>query len=561
MDASVETRKRAPLGAQQTTPSAEDFQERLMAFLQDPASYRHGPAAVEIIQTHASYVALAPPFVYKVKKPVNFGFLDFSTPAKRRYFCEQEVRLNRRLCPNVYEGVVPIVQRQGALAFKEGGAGGEVVEHAVKMRHLADGFFLDQMLARGEIQKEHLDRVAETLRAFYEAETPTPQMAAWGRIDRLKISTDENFAQTECYAGTLIARPAFEALRYYTDRFYDQHAGLLNRRRAGGRLLDCHGDLRLEHLHVTPEAVSIYDCIEFNERLRYIDVANDVAFLAMDLDFNERLDLADAFVRRMADALDDADLPPLIDFYKCYRAYVRAKVEGLRSDEAEVPQAQRAASRRRAVRYFHLALRYAVAGSKPLAVVVMGRVGTGKSTLARALADALGWEVLSSDRTRKERAGLPLFERGSEAQRAELYAQPRTDDTYAALCRGAVERAGRRQGVVLDATYGCRRHRDALRQALRQHGIPYCFVEATASDATIRARLRRREHAGREVSDARLEDFDLLTARYQAPDALEESRHVIVATETAAEATTLDALKHLIRLDLWADETSAPLRF
>ncbi len=551
-------RPRQPPGGRPAAASAEAWQDHLAAFLQDPASYAHGPAHVEIIQTHASYVALAPPLVFKVKKPVNFGFLDFSTLERRRHFCEQEVLLNRRLCPDVYEGVVPIVERDGRLAF---GGEGEVVEYAVRMKQLADGFFLNQLLARGQVRNAHLDRVVEKLRAFYAAETPTAEAAAWGRPERLKISTDENFAQTEGYAGTLLPRPAFDALRYATDRFYDRHARLLSRRRAGGRILDAHGDLHLEHVHITPEAVSIYDCIEFNERLRFIDVANDVAFLAMDLDFNGRPDLADAFVRRMAEALHDPDLPALVDFYKGYRAYVRAKVEGLRSDEPEVPEAERQASRERAGRYFRLALRYAVAGSKPLVVVVMGRVGTGKSTLARALADALGWEVLSSDRTRKERAGLPLFERGSEAQRAELYAQPRTDDTYTALCRGAVERAGRRQGVVLDATYGCRRHREALRQALRRRGIPYCFVEATASDATIRARLRRREHAGREVSDARLEDFDLLAARYQAPDALEEARHVIVATETAAEATTLDALQRLIRLDLWADETSAPLRF
>jgi len=524
----------------------------LLAFLQDPASYPHRPEAVELIQTHASYVALAGDFVFKVKKPVDFGFLDFSSLEKRRFFCDEEVRLNRRLCPNVYEGVVPIARQNGTLAF---GGGECVVEYAVHMKRLGDGCFLHQLLARHEVQQAHLDRLVEKLIAFYRAESSSAEIAAWGRVERLRISTEENFEQTESFVGDLITRPAFEALRYATHRFYDQHAGLLNRRRVEGHLLDCHGDLHLEHMHLTPEAVCIYDCIEFNERLRYIDVASDVAFLAMDLDFNGRPDLSRYFTDRMAAARNDPDLFLLIDFYKGYRAYVRAKVESMRSAEPEVPEAERQASRERAQRYYRLALRYAVAGSAPLVVVVMGSVGTGKSTLARALGEGLGWEVVSSDRVRKEQAGVPLFERGSEAQRAALYAPERTAATYAALRDRVVERARAHQGTVLDATFGRRRHRAALRAVLRREGIAYCFVELTASNERVRARLREREAGEQVVSDARLEDVERLGAGYEGPDALEEARHVVVDTARPLEATTLETLKHLIRLESAKAET------
>ncbi len=523
-----------------------------LAFLRDPASYPHRPEDVEVIQTHISYVALASPYVYKVKKPVNFGFLDFSTLERRRYYCGEEVRLNRRLCPATYEGVVPVLRRHGTLAFAEDdrdddGAEDEVVDYAVKMKQLADGFFLHQWLAQGALTPAHLDRVVAALAAFYRAEKPTPGGAAWGRTEKLKISTDENFAQTEPFVGDLISRSAFEAVRYFTNRFYDYHARLLNRRRAEGHVLDCHGDLRLEHVHLTPEAVCIYDGIEFSERLRYIDVANDVAFLAMDLDFNGQPGLAAYFTRSMVRVLDDPDLPVLLDFYKSYRAYVRAKVEHMRSREVEVPEAERQASRARAKRYYRLALRYAVAGSKPLVVVVMGNIGSGKSTIARLLGDALGWEVFSSDRTRKELAGVPVYERGDQAAREALYTRRLTLATYDALRDRALERYGKHQGTVLDASYSRRNLRDTLRAALRQDSIPYRFVELKASEATVKARLRARENAHGLVTDARLEDFETLRTRYQAPDDLEEARHFTVSSDGSPEEAAREALEHLIR--------------
>lgn len=530
-------RTRAP-----TTAVASD---EILSALQDPASYPYTPERIDIIQTHISYVAIAPPYVYKIKKPVDFGFLNFSTLDRRKHFCEVEVELNRRLCAAIYEGVVPLSQTEHGLKLEDDT---NIVDYAVKMQRLSDEGFLDEHLERGTLTPDDLDRVADKLQNFYAAQTPSAEIAEAGRIPRLKVNTDENFEQAEEHVGTLLSRPAFDAIRYATDRFYDQHARLLNRRRAEGHVVDAHGDLRLEHVHLTPDRACIYDCIEFNDRFRHIDIANDIAFLAMDLDVNGRPDLSRHLVRQMADRLDDPDLPLLTDFYKSYRAFVRGKVEGMRSLEGEVPSDERAASRQRARRAYQWALRYSIAGSSPLVVVAMGRVGTGKSTQAEALADALGWEAVSSDRVRKSMANVPLYERTGAETRNRLYSSSMTKATYTTLLDRAVDHAGVGRGVILDATFSRRQHREALRARLSKETIPHVFIELTAGDETIKQRLARREQTAKQVSDARREDFEMLTAHYEPPNALEDAFHVQVSAEAPSDETTRIILKHLVRL-------------
>lgn len=520
----------------------------LIDALRDPGFYPHGPEEVREIQTHISWVFLVPPFVYKVKKPLDLGFLDFRTLEARRHFCEEEVRLNRRLCPDIYLGVVPISRRNGRFVL---GDGSDVTEYAVQMRELSGGRFARDLIREGMLNEADLDRVIAKLATFYRHEVSTPDIAVWGRIDHLKISTDENFEQTEHYAGDLLGRPAFEAIRFYTERFYDQHALLLNRRRAEGRILDCHGDLHLEHIYLTEESTCIYDCIEFSARLRHIDVANDTAFLAMDLDFHDAHDLARYFIERISAELDDVELPRVVDFYKCYRAYVRAKVNSMQSSGEEIDEADRRASRRLAERYYQLALHYAVAGSAPLVLVVMGRVGTGKSTVAEQLARALGWDHISSDVIRKSLAGADPYRRGDERERAELYAQESTERTYRSLIEAAIARCRESRGCVLDATFSRKSHRDSLRDALRSEDIPYCFIELTARDETIRQRLSER-NGKKVVSDARLEDFEYLSAKYEGPDDLEDAFHVRISSEQPIEETVEQTLKDLIRMDLGA---------
>jgi uncharacterized protein len=243
-----------------------------------------------------------------------------------------------------------------------------------------------------------------------------------------------------------------------------------------------------------------HDCIEFNDRFRYIDVASDVAFLAMDFDHYQRPDLSWEIATRSAAALRDSEILRLMDFYKCYRAYVRGKVESLHQAKPEAPETEQKKSRMQAKSYFRLALRYAVCGSKPTVLTIMGRIASGKSTLANALRDELGCEVISSDRVRKELAGLPLYQRGNESSRRRLYSEAMTNKTYKALFQYAGERLDRHENLILDATFSRNKHRNELIRLLHSKGAAYRFIEAQAPDQVIKRRLQHRNGASNEIS-------------------------------------------------------------
>jgi aminoglycoside phosphotransferase family enzyme/predicted kinase len=519
----------------------------MLAFLLDPKSYPHHPRHVRAVQTHASHVFFAGPFVYKVKKPVDFGFLDYSTLELRREFCEREVALNRRLCPDVYLGVVPISIRHGRLAFGEEGV---IVEYAVKMRKLARRYFLDRLVERGVVVSDDLDRIVAKLTDFYLAQAPSVQMGRWGELDHLKISTDENLGLMRSFIGRTVSESSYGAIRGFTENFYVRHSALFRSRVKGNWIRDCHGDLHLEHIHLTSRKLHIYDCIEFNDRLRYLDVANDVAFLAMDFDYEGRPDLSRLFATKMASALRDVGMLELMDFYKCYRACVRGKVESLRGSSGEVSAADREASIARAKRYFRLALRYALTGSCPTALVVMGRIASGKSTLARGLGGELGCPVVCSDQERKLEGGVPLSQRGDARARAKLYSARMTTKTYERILDRGLTELQTGGNVVLDATFSRSEQRAELKRRLSRAGLAYCFIEVQASDGVVKGRLAQRDRAKDEISDARLEDFGTLMSRYQSPEELRSLERVVVKVDGPAEATLAETLKALVQRNL-----------
>ncbi len=518
-------------------------QEEIIAFLCDPRSYSYHPKRVHFVQTHASYVFLASPYVFKVKKNVNFGFLDFSSLKNRRYYSEREVTLNRRLCPDIYLGVIPISLSVGKLTL---GKGEKVVEYAVKMRKLQDRYFLHRLLRQNQVTTKDLDRIVSKLKDFYETERPSEKITKWGRIENLQISTVENFDQTRVFVGLTISREAFEAIAFYTAAFYARNGELFSVRVRERRIRDCHGDLHLEHIHLAPKTLSIYDCIEFNDRFRYIDVASDVAFLAMDFDHHDRPDLSRQITSRIANSLRDTGMLRLMDFYKCYRAYVRGKVESFQQAGAEVPKTEQKKSRMQAARYFRLALRYALFGSEPTVLVVMGRAASGKSTLANALGCELGFEVISSDHIRKELAGVPLFQRVNEAARLHLYSEAMTNETYERLFQCAITQVDRQASLILDATFSHRRYRDKLRRLLDSKSVNYRFIEAEAPDEVVRQRLEQREGATRVVSDARLEDFEMLMRSYEAPSEIQTRHCLHVATDRPTTVTIGQTLQELV---------------
>ncbi|VVM07965.1 hypothetical protein MAMC_01920 [Methylacidimicrobium cyclopophantes] len=516
--------------------------EELLRFLRDPRSYPHHPERVDFLQTHASYVFLVPPYVYKVKKPVNFGFLDYSTLEKRKYFCEREVALNRELCAEAYLDVIGIVRENGSWRFAREG---RPLEYAVRMVELPDEFFAKRLLSEGRFGEPELERVAERLAAFYEGQRPNESILEWGRIDKLRITSDENFAQTEGDIGKTIDRTTWETLRFFTEEFYRQRAPLFERRVRNGWIKDGHGDLHLEHIHISPQGLCIYDRIEFNDRFRYVDVASDAAFLAMDLAFQGRLDLGRYFLDRMARRLNDPEMLELTDFYCCQRAYVRGKVESMTARDPLVPQPAQEECRRRARRYFALGLRYATVGSRPAILAIMGRVGAGKTTLATGLARAFSWNHLSSDRLRKELAGLPAGERPGEEVRSWLYSPEFSKKTYGELLRRTLDSLRTSASCVLDATFSSREERSKLQEICSQTGASLLFLEAQADDSVRKTRLSAREKEPGTVSDARLENFALLDDRYEPPAELSDKELVAIRSDRGPEEVLSEVLRAL----------------
>jgi uncharacterized protein len=484
-----------------------------------------------------------------VKKPVNLGFLDFSTLEKRHYFCQREIELNRRLCPEIYLDVVPICETTSGFSFN---GNGEIVEYAVQMKELPHGWFLNELLEKNLVGEKEINRVISTLHRFYEAETPTPNIEQWGTPENLKISTDENFTQVEPFVGKTISSAAFEAIRYYTDKFYKLKKNFFHERIQQHRILDCHGDLHLDHVHLTPEATTIFDCIEFNDRFRFIDIANDLAFLAMDFDFKGRSDLGNLFLRNAARKLGDAGMLKIANFYKCYRAFVRGKVESIQATEKETTNSGE--HQKQAARYFRLALGYAIGGSESLILVVMGGVGTGKSTVAKRLASELDWPVFSSDEIRKTLTGVPLTQRTVPELRNKIYSAQMTRRTYRELAKDALAAIGcsrgRRprplqpsKGVILDATFSTQGLRKFLRDECKKANVRIQFIELEVGPDEIKNRLKLRDKKTAETSDARLEDFDKLSATYESPSELGPDLIRVSANDAVADTVKLALLK------------------
>lgn len=491
--------------------------QRLLNFLLNKDSYPHQPPQVTLVQTHASWVFIAPPFVYKIKKPVNLGFLDFSTLELRHEDCKREVVLNRRLAEDIYLGIEPVCEHEGRLHF---GGYGEVVEWTVKMRQMDPCYFLLQLMHDEEVGCREMDRIVERLRRFYATQPPLPVEEVKMANEHLRQCTEDNFKSAAQFVGQSLSQHTLDAIAHYTREFFKRQGALLESRLHDGWIRDCHGDLHLDHIHLSPEAVSIYDCIEFNTDFRCIDVACDIAFLAMDLDFNGRPDLARYLVERFAVLLDDHGIRALMDFYKCYRACVRGKVESLHANAETVGEGEKESSLQLARRYFQLALRYAVAGSKPSVFVFMGKVASGKSALAEALGQETGWPVFSSDRLRKSLVGAPLNHRGSEAERAALYAPAMTQKTYERLFEQALATLRSGHSVILDATFSKIEHRAALKHLMAAEGCHVRWIEAHASEPVVCERLKGRDQDDAVVSDARLEDYRRLSAGYEPPDEL-----------------------------------------
>ena len=326
----------------------------IQALLQSDA-YPHPAPEITLVQTHISYVLLAGDFVYKIKKPVDFGFLNFTALEQRKHYCEEELVLNRRLCPSLYLGLATITEQGGTFSLD---GPGTPVEYAVKMARMPEERMMAKVIAQGGLTKDILDRIIAILVPFYAKAETGPAIEKFGTAQAVSVNVLENFEQTQGFVGcAALSQGQFEAISGYARDFLT-HEDLFAGRIAAGRVRDCHGDLYSANICLADE-IYIYDCIEFNQRFRYCDVASDVAFLAMDLDFHGLPELSAYFIERFCRAANDTTLLPMLNFYKCYRAYVRGKIGLFTAHAPEVDPATAENCLNQAKKYFALAERYA----------------------------------------------------------------------------------------------------------------------------------------------------------------------------------------------------------
>lgn len=479
--------------------------------LRQPEVYPEPTAHVEMCETHASQVFLTEHYAYKIKKPVNFGFLDYSTLERRRFFCTEELRLNQRLAPSIYLEVLAL--RQTPQGYRFQGAG-PIVEYVLKMRRLPVQASLDTLLARQAVPVQTMEALAQRLAAFHAAPVALEPGQDYGTLRQVEADWHDNFAQTLPYVGATLAASAYARLQQAVSTFTSRHANWFAQRVTEGRIRDCHGDLRAEHVYVLDGQIHMIDCIEFSPPLRFIDVASEVAFLAMDL---ERLGFAGSardFVQAYVAATSDVTLYRLLDFYRCYRAYVRGKVASLRL-QPDLPEPQRLEVRRAAAQAFRLAVRYAGRCLQPLCIMTTGLIGSGKSTLAASVAAVLDAPLLSSDRLRKEQAGLAPETRQHVAYGTGLYDAGTTQQTYKALLDLAQQHLREGQSVVLDASFARRAERLRLAQEARQLGAVCCLLECYAPEAVIRQRLEKRSQQAASISDGRVEILPQFQRAYE----------------------------------------------
>ena len=468
---------------------------RLVTALGRVEAYPHPADDLLIVQTHISVVALAGPYAYKVRKPVDLGFLDFSTREKRHHDCLEEVRLNRRLAPDVYLGVVPVTEHRGAL-FVDGS--GPTVEHAVKMRRLPADATLLAHLKRGDLSTSTMRELGRRIATFHEQAASGPEVSRFGKYEVVAENARDNLRQAHADEGRFVSPDVVARLEELLERRLAEHRSLIERRVEQHQPCDTHGDLHLDHVYLFPERdpprdLIAIDCIEFNERFRYADPVSDVAFLVMDLRVHGRHDLAEALADAYFGAAGDQPGRALLDFYVSYRAAVRGKVEGLMAGEGEVTDEDRGAAAGRARAHWLLALsELEDPAERPCLVLLGGLPGTGKTTLSESLARVCGFEIISSDRTRKRLAGLEPDERAGAGYGEGIYTAAWTERTYEA-CRQAVTDmlfdGGR---VLVDASFGRDEHREAFLTQARSLGVRALFFELKSDPDVTRRRIEAR---------------------------------------------------------------------
>lgn len=487
--------------------------QTLIAALQNPALFPHPVEQFQVIETHISWVLLTGPYVYKIKKPMNFGFLDFTTLAAREHFCQQELKLNQRLTENLYLEVLPIT---GSAEVPQLGGIGDAIEYALKIRQFPQEGLLSTLQVKGELTTSHIDEMARQIAEFHQQTPRVPAENPLGSPESAMAPVTQNFEQILPFLSEKADLLQLHALEAWANASYERLKPLMDQRKADGFIRECHGDIHLGNITLIDGRVVIFDCIEFNEPFRMTDVYADIGFLAMDLEDRGLKSLSRRLISQYLEHTGDYAGLELLNFYKAYRALVRAKV-ALFSLSADADHVQRATTLRQYRNYANLAESYSAIPSNFLAIT-HGVSAVGKSHVAMRLVEALGAIRLRSDVERKRQF----------ADSRDLYAEETSTATYKRLndLAAIVLRAG--LPVVIDATYLKLEQRHATAQVAEASGAPFLILDCAAPKAVIQGWLAQRQAQNDDPSDATMEVIEAQLAKREALTADEtlRSRHV-----------------------------------
>lgn len=505
----------------------------LITALQDPALYDHPVGRFEVVETHISRVLLTGDTVYKIKKPVNFGFLDFSTLDKRRHYCEEELRLNQRLAPELYLGVVAIT---GSETSPQINGDGDVIEYAVKMRQFDQAAQFNRLLAEGKLDSVMIDRLADKVAQFHLSLPAVDNN--YGDINHVRQPMLDNIQQVRNSIDDAGISQRLDALEQWTQQQLQELASAIESRKQQGYVRECHGDMHLRNIALWQDDILLFDCIEFNENLYRIDVMSDIAFLVMDLEDRGQAVLAARFLNRYLEITGDYEGLPLFTLYKVYRAMVRAKVDALRTQQELPASDEYRQTFEDFQQYLQLAERYIQPG-QPRLLVNYGLSGSGKTTVSRLLAERLPAIQVRSDVERKRLFHVPLTGTPDAAVQQVLYTAKATEKTYHRLL--AIARCLLNAGytVIMDAANLSQRHRQRFYALAESLTVPWRLLVFEADEALLRQRLIARAQQGDDASDATVAVLQHQLESDEPPSAAELSFTVRIDTSDTVDVEAI----------------------
>ena len=504
-----------------------------------PEFYDHPVDTCELIETHISWVILTGDFVYKIKKPINLGFVDFSTLEKRKFYCDEELRLNRRLAPNIYLDVIPIsgTSENPVLEGKE-----KAFEYTVKMQQFSHNMQLDQVLARNELRHDMVESFANLIAEFHQHIDIADSTSHFGEPEQVYQPAKENFIQIRDLISDKSKIDLLSKIERWTEDSFNEIKNIFDQRKEKGFIRECHGDLHLRNLAWHENKPLAFDCLEFNENFRWIDVASEIAFLIMDLDVNNQPEFAHHFLNKYLELTGDYEGCSVLRFYLVYRTMVRAKVDAIRAAQEGISQQESDEANAEIVNYLQLALTY-THKIKPFIIITHGMSASGKSTISQPLLEKLGAIRIRADVERKRLFNIKAEQNSSANIQQGIYTKQATHETYSKLLELTQRIIDAGLPVIVDATFSTIEQRTLFKKIASQKQVRFIILNFITSEETLKQRIRNRT---KDVSDADITVLENQIKNWHPIEQNEEKYSFSINTE---EQLDIEELLSRLKLD------------